>query len=113
MSGKLFSLFTSDHTHCYLQSTVVNVAEVVVEEVSPYKELFTTVALEQGLVAAATSLFSGYFVQLPILLWMNLITKVMNSIANRMNSMSKEIHFQKRQIKLPKIMTNSNAKTCN
>jgi len=36
----------------------VNVAEeAAAEELLPYKELFTTVVLEQGLVAAATSCF--------------------------------------------------------
>ena len=40
LSGKLISLFVSDHAQYY--NTVANVAEeVVVEELSPYKELFT------------------------------------------------------------------------
>ena len=40
LPGKLISLFVSDHAQHY--STVVNVTEeVVVEELSPYKELFT------------------------------------------------------------------------
>ena len=44
----------------------------VVKELSPYKELLTTVVPEQGLVAAATSCF----VFSPVLLRMNFIAKV-------------------------------------
>jgi len=35
--------------------------EAVVEELSPYKELFTTVVFQQGHVAAATSCFCVYY----------------------------------------------------
>ena len=47
-----------DHTHREWRSRVWNVAgEAVEEQLLPYKELFTTVVLEQVLVAAATSCF--------------------------------------------------------
>ena len=52
------SLLASDHTHREWRSRVWNVVgEAVEEELLPYKELFTTVVLEQVLVAAATSCF--------------------------------------------------------
>ena len=48
----------ADHTHRKWRSRVWNVVgEAVEEELLPYKELFTTVVLEQVLVAAATSCF--------------------------------------------------------
>jgi len=48
-------MLVSDHTHHQWQSTIVNVA--VEEKLSPYKELFTTVVLQQNHGAAATSSF--------------------------------------------------------
>ena len=48
-------MLASDHTHREWRSRVWNVVgEAVEEELLPYKELFTTVVLEQVLVAAAT-----------------------------------------------------------
>ena len=94
------------------------------EELSPYKELFTTVVPEQGLVAAASC-----FLQLPILLLMNSnakatnsIAKVTNSIANGTNSIAKRMNYSisKETNSIAKRMnysiakeTNSIAKTCN
>ena len=50
-------MLASDHTHREWRSRVWNVVgEAVEEELLPYKELFTTVVLEQVLVAAATLL---------------------------------------------------------
>ena len=77
----------------------MNVAEeVVVEELSPYKKLFTAVVPEQDLVAAATSCFHVFSscqscyrgILMPKV--MNSIANGMNSIANRMNSIANRMN---------------------
>ena len=48
----------SDHTHHQWPSMIANVAvEAIAEKLSPYKELFKTVVLQQDHGAAATSCF--------------------------------------------------------
>jgi len=48
----------SDHTHHQWRSTIANVTvEAVAEELSPCKELFTMVVLQQDHGAAATACF--------------------------------------------------------
>ena len=59
----------NDHTHHQWRSTIANVAEeAIAEELSSYKELFTTV-VDHG--AAATYILFSCLLQLPILLQMN------------------------------------------
>ena len=58
---ELINLFTSDHIHHQWKSTIANAAkEAVAEELLPYKELFTTVVLQQDHEAVATPCFRVY-----------------------------------------------------
>ena len=99
-----------------IASTIVTVAvEAVAEELSPYKELFTTVIFQQVHGAAATSCFR-VSLQLPILSQMNSSAKApnsnSNSIANMSNSIAKATNSTANWTNSIAKVTNSIAKTC-
>ena len=80
----------------------------VADELSPYKELFTTVVLQQDHGAAATSCFRVYCSCWAILLWTSSI-----SCANAMNSTAKVTNSTANGTKSIAKVTNSIAKTRN
>ena len=86
-------MFESDHTHCQWRRTVANVGEeAVAEELSPYKELFTTVVLQKDHGAAATSCFRVYCSSQSCygrILLMNSNAKAIKSIAKPTKSIAK------------------------
>ena len=86
---ELINLFASNHTHHQWQSTIANaVEEAVVEELLPYKELFTTVVNHE---AAATHCFRVYCSY--HLLQTSPSTNAMNSNAKPMNSIVDKTNF--------------------
>ena len=73
-----------------MATPIANVAEEAEgEELLPYKELFTTDAPEQRLIAAATSCFH-VLLQLPILLWTAKAINEFNSQRDEFNGQSNE-----------------------